>query len=160
MFVDLAVTITPPGLERGEGHAGRGGLVVWQDEDNHLVFNNWIDDGMEGRSISVFLRTGGHEEMYDWDAVWSNVDGRIRHGVPYRLRVRTDGDRFVCDLDGEPVMQRAVTDFRASARPLTIRRVGLAANWEWGDDTGTRFSDFVALGRSSAAEPAGAQPPS
>ena len=147
-FVDVAVTITPPGRERGDGNAGRAGLVLWQDEGNHLVFNNWIDDGLPGRSISVFLRTGGHEEMFDWDAVWSNVNGRIRRGVPYRLRVCSDGTDFVCFVDGEPVCARAVPDYRPEARPLALRMVGLTVNWEWGDDTGSTFRDFVARGRS------------
>ena len=76
------------------------------------------------------------------------VGGRqLAPAVPYRLRVCSDGARFVCWLDGEPVVARALADYRASAPPLRIEGVGLVANWEWGDDTGTRFSSFEARGR-------------
>jgi hypothetical protein len=142
--VEVAATIVPPGTERGEGHQGRSGLVLWQDADNHLVVNHFIDDGSAGVSISAFLRTGGHEAMFDWDAVWSNVGTRVRWGVPFRLSVACDGHRFLCRVDGEPVLYRALTDYRTDAAPLGITAVGLVANWEWGDDTGTTFEGFSA----------------
>ena len=145
-FADLAVTVVPPGTARTEGHQARGGIAMWQDAENHLVINNFMDDVSVGVSISAFLRVFGHEQMYDYDATWSNVGDRIRHGVPYRLRVVFDGERFVVYVDGEMVLYRALTDYRAEAPRLTIKGVGLVANWEWGDDTGTAFDDFVARG--------------
>jgi hypothetical protein len=47
-------------------------------------------------------------------------------------------------LDDEPVLYRAFTDVYPDYPPLAIRRVGLAANWEWGNDTGSAFNDFAA----------------
>lgn len=142
--VVVSAVVVPPGRGRGEGHRGRSGVVLWQDEDNHLVLNHFIDDGSVGVSISAFLRTGGHEEMYDWDATWSNVGPRVAHGCPFRLTVACDGRRFLCWVDDEPVLYRALTDYRASATDLEIRGVGLVANWEWGDDTGTGFEELWA----------------
>lgn len=145
-FADVAVTIVPPGARRGEGHRCRSGLVLWQDDGNHLVLNDFLDDGSVGISISAFLRIGGHEAMYDNDAVWTNIGDRVRQGVPHRLRVVFDGERFTAFVDDELVLYRALTDYRPDAARLTVRGVGLVANWEWGDDTGTVFDDFVARG--------------
>ena len=55
-----------------------------------------------------------------------------------------DGDRFAIFLDGEPIMERALSDLYPEDPPLRIRRVGLATNWEWGRDTGSRFEAFRA----------------
>jgi hypothetical protein len=140
----VSVTMVSPGLRAGEGHRGRGGLVIWQDAGNHLVVNHFIDDGSVGVSISAFLRRGGHEIMHDWDAVWSNLGDRIRRASPFRLAVACDGAQFLCLVDGEPVLHRFFSDYHPDAAALEIRGVGLAANWEWGDDTGTTFHDFVA----------------
>jgi hypothetical protein len=144
--VEAAVDVIPPGSAYGEGHRGRAGLAFWEDEDNHLVVNHFVDDDSTGLSISVFLRTRGHERMYDWDAVWSNVGRRIRHGVPFRLRTVCDGERFLCHVDDEPVLYRRLDDYRPGVPPLTIAAVGLVANWEWGDDTGSRFRNFAVHG--------------
>lgn len=140
---EVSVTVTPPGSERGQGHNGRGGVTFWQDPDNYLVVNTFLDDGQLGVSISAFLRTAGHEAMYDWDAVWSNVGRRIHWGAPFRLRVAFDGRQFLCRVGDEPVLYRQLTDYRSDAVALQINSVGLAANWEWGDDTGTVFRDFA-----------------
>jgi hypothetical protein len=131
-YADVAVTITPPGTARGQRHQGRCGLAFWQDNDNHFVVNNFIDDTSVGVSVSAFLRVDGLERQAEWDATWSNVGTRIDYGVPYEL------------VDGELVLYRAISDYRATFDKLVIRRVGLVANWEWGDDTGTVFRDFVA----------------
>ena len=140
--VEVSATITPPGRARGHGEQGRSGLVVWQDRENHLVVNHFIDDGSVGVSISAFLRTGGQETMFEWDAVWSNVAHRVQWGQPFVLSVACDGQQFLCRVGGEPVLYRAFTDYRVDAKPMQIRGVGLVANWEWGDDTGTRFDNF------------------
>ncbi len=138
----VTTAVTPPGTRRGEHHRGRGGVAFWQDPDNHLVVNTYLDDAMTGVSVSAFLRTSGEETMYEWDAVWTNVASRIRHGQPYQLSVACDGRQFLCKVDGEPVLYRALTDYRVDAQPLDITGVGLVANWEWGDDTGTTFAGF------------------
>ena len=41
-------------------------------------------------------------------------------------------------------MERALSDLYPGDTPLRIRAVGLATNWEWGDDTGSTFQEFVA----------------
>ena len=40
-------------------------------------------------------------------------------------------------VDGETVLYRALTDIHPHATRLDIRRVGVVANWEWGEDTGS-----------------------
>jgi hypothetical protein len=141
-FADLGVSITPPGSRRGEGHMGRGGLVCWQDPGNYLVVSVWLDDVFNGAaSVSSFFRLGGQEEIYD--AVWTNVGRRIQWGVRFDLRLQFDGMHYQVSIDDEPVLYRALGDVYQNAKRLDIRRVGLAANWEWGDDTGTLFKDFV-----------------
>lgn len=139
-YADLRVTMTPPGTDRGQWERGRGGLIFWQDEDNFLIINTWLDDFYDGASISSFFTSQGFEDLYD--AVWTNVGGRVFWGRPYELRVVFDGNNYLVTVDGEPVLYRALTDFYPDAANLTIRRVGLVANWEWGHDTGTVFSQF------------------
>lgn len=159
--VEVAARITPPGRHRGEGHQGRSGLVIWQDPDNHLVLNHFIDDGSVGVSISAFLRIRGHESMFEWDAVWSNVAQRVRWGEPFDLSVACDGRQFLCRIGGEPVLYRRLTDYRRHAPALRINGVGLVANWEWGDDTGTAFSAFSArplIGEAEASSSGSASP--
>lgn len=141
-FADVAVTMTPPGSCMGQGHMGRGGLVFWQDRENYVVVSVWLDDVFNGSaSVSSFFRLEGYEEIYD--AVWTNVGRRIQWGIPFDLRVQCDGMHYRVYVDGEPVLQRALSDVYADATRLMINRVGVAANWEWGDDTGTSFKDFV-----------------
>lgn len=141
-FADLAVQMTPPGTGRGEKHNGRCGLVLWQDPGTWMILNLWLADEYPGASLSSFFRVNGREDLYD--AVWTNIGTRAQWGRPFELRVAFDGDRFVARIDGEPVLARAVTDVYPWAKPMNIRRVGLAANWEWGHDTGTAFHRFTA----------------
>lgn len=140
---DVRLRQQPPG-RRGEGHRGRSGICVIDDADNQLVINNWLDDTFDGASISCFFRIDGHEKMYDYDAVWSNVGHAVAHGVEHELRLVVDGIHIGIWVDDEPVMYRRITDLRAGRSPMRINRVGVASNWEWGDDTGTRFSSFEA----------------
>lgn len=147
-FADLEVEIIPPGTRRGEGHQGRGGIVVWQDAQHYFIVNTWLDDVYDGTSVSSFFVLGGKEDLFR--AVWTNVGRRITWGVPYRMRVTTNGLFYQVSIDGEPVLYRSLQDVYPAAQPLRIHRVGLAANWEWGDDTGSCFRNFVA--RSSQSE--------
>ena len=140
-FADLSVTILPPGKERGQGEKGRGGLIFWQDKDNYIIINTWLDDFYEGESISCFFRLGGFEEIYD--AVWSNIGAAIAFGQPYTLRVVFDGNNYTVRVNEQTVLYRALTDIYPWATSLSINRVGIVANWEWGNDTGSGFSDFV-----------------
>lgn len=141
-FADLEVRITPPGTRRGQGHRGRAGLVLWQDRRNYLSVTTWLDDIYEGASISVFPKRHGFEELYD--AVWTNVGQKVTWGRTFRLRCSCDGNNFLILVDDEPVMERALADLYPEDPPLAIRRVGLAANWEWGCDTGSTFTGFLA----------------
>jgi hypothetical protein len=145
-FAEIEIDAVPPGSGRGEGHAGRGGVVFWQDAQNHLVINPWLDDypGHDGSSVSAFLMARGREDMYE--AVWSNVGREVHWGQSYRLRVAFDGAQFLAWINDQPVLYRRITDIDPRAEPLEIRRVGIATNWEWGDDTGTVFTRFAARG--------------
>ena len=51
--------MTPPGTGRGEGHNGRGGLVLFQDPDTYVIVNVWLDDAPDhdGIAISMFFRS-------------------------------------------------------------------------------------------------------
>jgi hypothetical protein len=143
-FADLEAIITPPGSRRGQDERCRSGLVFWQDKDNYLSFTAWLDDHYEGASISVFVKRHGFEELYD--AIWTMVDDAVSWGKPFKLRVAFDGNRFVVLLGDEPVTERALTDLYPEDPPLCISQVGLATNWEWGDDTGSIFESFTARG--------------
>ncbi|MPY94513.1 MAG: hypothetical protein GEV08_16080 [Acidimicrobiia bacterium] len=146
-FVDLGVTVRPPGTGRGQGHASRAGLVLWESDDTHLIVNAWLDDSPDhdGSAISLFFRDQGYERLYD--APWANVGRRVRWGQPFRLRLVSDGQHVLVHLDGEPVLYRRATDLYPTSPGVRIERVGLVANYEWGDDTGSEFRDFVARGR-------------
>jgi hypothetical protein len=141
-FADLEVEIIPPGDGRDDRHEGRGGLAIWQDADNYLVVNVWLASRFPGSSVSSFLRVGGHEDFFD--PVWSNVGTAIRPGRPVRLRLLSDGSRYLVYLDGRPVLYRAFADIDPDADRFSIERAGLAVNWEWGDDTGSVFRDYRA----------------
>jgi hypothetical protein len=140
-IADVCVTIFPPGKERGQGEKGRGGLIFWQDCDNYIIINTWLDDFYEGESISCFFRIDGFEEIYD--AVWSNIGKAIAFGQPYSLRVVFDGNNYTVQVNQQTVLYRALSDVYPWANTLGINRLGVVANWEWGDDTGSGFSDFV-----------------
>lgn len=141
-FADLEVTVRPPGRARGEGHEGRAGVVLWQDPENYVVVGTWLHDHFEGASISSFYCFDGFEDIYD--AVWTNVGSAIRWGVPYTLRVLCDGTRFTAYVDGRAVLHRAFGDVHRRVTSLTLRKVGIVTNWEWGNDTGSVFESFVA----------------
>ena len=141
-MADVSVTILPPGKERGQGDKGRGGLIFWQDKDNYIIINTWLDDFYDGESISCFFRIDGFEEIYD--AVWSNIGRAIAFGQPYTLRVVFDGNNYTVRVNNQTVLYRALTDIYPWADNLKINRVGIVANWEWGNDTGSGFSNFIA----------------
>lgn len=150
---ELEIRVRPPGERQGEGHEGRAGLVFWQDADNYVVVATWLHDRYAGASISSFYCLGGFEDIYH--AVWANVGRRVRWGTPYALRVRFDGQRFTAWLDGEAVLYRALSDVHARIERLAIHRVGIVANWEWGNDTGSVFERFQASARGSHEEGGG-----
>jgi hypothetical protein len=139
-FADVSVTILPPGKERGQGEKGRAGLIFWQDRDNYIIINTWLDDFYAGESISSFFRLDGFEEIYD--AVWSNIGQAIAFGQPYSLRVVFDGNNYTVQVNDQTVLYRALTDVYPWADALSINRLGIVANWEWGNDTGSGFSNF------------------
>ncbi len=141
-FADIQVDITPPGSDRGQGEKGRGGLIFWQDPENYIIINNWLDDCFAGSSISSFFTINGFEDLYD--AVWTNVGSRVRWGITHRLRVVFDGMNYTAFIDDEPVLYRSLRDVYPNVKHLAINRVGIVANWEWGNDTGSIFKNFVA----------------
>lgn len=138
---DVAVRITPPGVQRGKREKGRGGLIFWQDDRNYITLTVFMDDWY-GTSIAAFFHVDGFEELYD--AVWTNVGRRIHWGVPYDFRVVFDGKQFLAFVNGEPVLYRALSDIYPDWDQLLIKRVGIVANWEWGNDTGSVFENFEA----------------
>ena len=145
-LADLEVEVTPPGSARGQGERGRGGFVFGQDDGNALLINLWLDDYLETASISTFFRYRGWEDIYD--AVWTCLGpSRATWGVPFRLRAVFDGMRYRVHVNGEPVLHRSLDDVYPGIERFRINRVALMANWEWGNDTGTVFRDFVARGK-------------
>lgn len=146
-FADVAVVARPPGTGRGQAHGSRAGVVLWQDDDTHVLVNVWLDDSPnhDGSAVSMFFRDRGYERLYD--SPWANVGRKVTWGAPFELRVACDGDRVLVRLDGEPVLYRRLTDLYPSTPGLQVRRVGVVANYEWGDDTGSAFLRFVARGR-------------
>lgn len=141
-FVDLEVEITPPGSDKGQREHGLCGFVLWQDPRNYITLNIWRYDAYDGASISTFFQLDGFEDLYD--AIWSNVGNRVFWGRPHRLRLVFDGMHYMALVNDEPVLYRALTDVYPDAKRLTIRRAGLLANWEWGNDTGSVFRSFRA----------------
>lgn len=141
-FADLETMIQPPGSGRGEKEHCRSGLVFWQDEDNYLSFSVYLSDEYDGASIALFTKRFGFEELYD--AIWTMVGDAITWGETFTVRVTFDGDRFVVFVGGEAVMERALSDLYPGDPPFRINQVGLATNWEWGNDTGSIFREFVA----------------
>jgi hypothetical protein len=147
-FADVEVEMTPPGEAIGEGEAGRVGIVYWQDPDNYLVVNVFVDDSFDGASISTFYHLDGYENMYD--AVWTLVPG-VRWGQRCTLRTAFDGHRFLSWANDEPALVRALTDVYPNTPPLRIDRIGIVVNEEWGNDTGTVIHRFTA-GRRAPGE--------
>jgi hypothetical protein len=141
-FADLETVILPPGNRRGEKQHCRSGLLFWQDTENYLSFSAYLSDEYKGASVALFTKRHGFEELYD--AIWTMVGDSITWGRPFRLRITCDGNQFVVFLNGEAIMERALSDLYPDDAPLRIRAVGLATNWEWGDDTGSTFQEFAA----------------
>ena len=144
-FADVSIEMTPPGTARGQGEAGRVGMVFWQDPENYLVVNVYVDDDFDGASISTFYRIGGHENMYD--AVWTLVRG-MTYGERCTLRTAFDGERFLSWANEEPALVRALTDVYPDAPRLRIERLGLIVNEEWGDDTGSVIHRYLGAVRA------------
>ncbi|MEZ5276847.1 MAG: hypothetical protein R3F07_10755 [Opitutaceae bacterium] len=144
-FADIAVRITPPGTGRGQRERGRGGIIIWQDAANYLTFSAFVDD-YYGFSIAAFFHIDGYEELFD--AIWTNLGDRVFWGIPYDFRVVFNGETFLCYVNGEPVLYRALSDIYPHCESLSINQVGLVANWEWGNDTGTLFENFNARDKS------------
>ena len=140
-LADVEVNITPPGTGRGQNEFGRGGLVFWQDSRNYISLNLWMNDDY-GFSISSFFYIDGYEELYD--AVWTNIGRRVYWGTPFDFRAAFDGNHYIAYVNREPVLYRALTDVYPDVRKLEIRRIGILANWEWGNDTGSVFKNFIA----------------
>lgn len=134
--------IVPPGTGPGQAQRGRGGLILYEDDDNHLIFNDWLDDEYGGASVSVFRRADGVEDVYS--AVWVNVGSRVRWGRAHRLRLAFDDAGFTASLDDDAVLTREFTDLTPVRRHLDVRAVGICSNWEFGDDTGSAFRGFTA----------------
>lgn len=143
-FAALEVTLTPPGTARGQREHGTAGFCLWQDPENYLLVNTWLDDGYGGASLSSFFTLDGFEDLYD--AIWTNVGERVTWGRPVRLGLVSDGLHYTVSLDGEPVLHRSLADVYPGRVPLRITKVGLLGNWEWGADTGSSFRDFRASG--------------
>jgi hypothetical protein len=107
-----------------------------------VTLNVWRTDYYGGSSISTFFKFADFEDIYD--AIWTNVGNRVYYGKPSRLRLCCDGEQYLVFVDDEPVLYRAFRDVYADVERLRIRKVGLLANWEFGNDTGSRFEQFRA----------------
>jgi hypothetical protein len=140
-FADVEVNITPPGNAKGQREHGLCGFILWQDDDNYITVNIWRSDGYGGASISCFFHLDGFEDLYD--AIWSNVGDRVYYGIPLDLRMSFDGMNYMIFVNDEPVLYRALTDVYPDCRRFSINRLGLLANWEWGNDTGSVFRKFT-----------------
>lgn len=142
-LADIQVEITPPKRYKDQKTEGRGGLIFWQDQQNYMIVANWLSASYGGASVSSFFCVNGFEDVYD--AVWTNIGQRISWGVPHVFNVVFDGINYLTSIDGEPVLYRALTDVYPQIQPLSIHRIGVVANWEWGgDDMGTIFKNFQA----------------
>lgn len=144
-LADLEVEVTPPGTARYQGHKCRAGFCFWQDAGTYILINVWLDDSMSTSSISSFFCVNGFEDIFE--AVWTCMgEKRARWGVPLKLRIVCDGGRYHVRVNDEPVLYRALSDVYPTWDIMSIRKVGLAATWEWGNDTGSEFRSFVARG--------------
>lgn len=140
-FADLSVEITPPGTGPEQREHGLCGFIFWQDPDNYVTVNIWVNHSYGGASISCFFHVDGFEDLYD--AIWSNVGKRVYYGVPLTLRMVFDGEQYMLFVNEEPVLYRALKDVYSHYKRFAIKQVGLMANWEWGNDTGSTFRHFV-----------------
>ena len=139
-FVDLEVTITPPGRGTGQREMTTSGFIIYQDSRNYVTLNAYRADSYGGGSVSTFFKFGGFEDLFD--AVWCNVGNRVTYGKPLRLRLCCDGEQYLVFIDEEPVLYRAFRDVHPDFDRLQIRQVGIVANWEFGTDTGSTFEQF------------------
>ena len=73
----------------------------------------------------------------------SGIGKAIAFGQPYTLRVVFDGNNYTVQVNEQTVLYRALTDVYPWANALSINRLGIVANWEWGNDTGSGFSNFM-----------------
>ncbi len=144
-LADLEAEITVPGSARGQDENSRTGFIFWQDDDNYLIVNLWRSDSYEGASISTFFQIDGFEDLYD--AIWTNVGARVGYGERVRLRMACDGAQYLVWLDDEPVLYRRLSDVYPHRERIRLNKVGLVANWEWGDDTGSIIHRFTARTR-------------
>ncbi len=143
---DLEIEGASPGQPDDEWQRSRIGVVLWQDADHHVMTNIWIDDWYESASASTFFVIDGFEDIYD--AVWANLGRRVQRCQPFRLRLVSDGAAFDVLLDDEPVLHRRISDVYPRVDRLSINRVGIVTNWEWGHDTGSRITAFRARSRT------------
>lgn len=141
-FADAEVTITPAGTRAGDREHTSSGVILYQDAHNFVIVNAWRSDGYPGGSVSTFFKFGGFEDIYD--AIWTNVADRVRYGHSVRLRLCSDAARYIVFLNDEPVLYRAYCDVYPDLPPFRIRKVGIIANWEFGNDTGSIFEHFLA----------------
>ena len=116
--------------------------MFWQDDANYLTFTAYLDDVYDGASIALFTKRHDFEELYD--AVWTMLWKKVDWGKPFQLRIVFDGERFVVFReDGEPVMQRTLTDiYPDDPRLHHPRRVGDELGM--GNRYGLMFSAFTA----------------
>lgn len=136
-FVDIEVTITPPGTGAGQKQRTTAGFILYQDARNYVTLNAYRSDYYPAGSVSTFFKFDGFEDTYD--AIWSNVADRIDHGKPLRLRLCCDGEQYIVFINDEAVLYRAFRDVYPNVRRLAIRKAGILANWEFGMDTGSTF---------------------
>lgn len=139
-FVDIEAIVTPAGTCCGEKQRTTSGFILYQDDGNYVILNAYRSDYYPAGSVSTFFKFGGFEDVYD--AIWSNVGNRIDYGRPVRLRLCSDGERYAVIVNDETVLFRAFRDVYPEIGKLRIRKVGIIANWEFGNDTGSRFEQL------------------
>jgi hypothetical protein len=151
-FCDVEIVAAPPVRDR-PGHRCRVGLLLWQDPLNYVALNAYLDDHYPAASASTFFVFRGFEDIYD--AVWSNLGDLVRWGSSFRLRLVSDGRRYLVLVNDEPVLHRVFSDVHPSTDRLLIRKAGIVANWEWGHETGSTISYFAARRRPVRSTPGG-----
>jgi hypothetical protein len=143
---DIELVASPPPAAAGQrGQRCRVGLALWQDDDTYMIVNIYLDEAYPAASASTFFTFRGFEDIYD--AVWSNLGDLVSADNPFRMRLVSDGERFLVLVNDEPVLHRAFSDVHPATDRLQIRRAGIVANWEWGHDTGSLLHRFVARRR-------------
>ncbi len=115
-------------------------MIFWQDPANYLILSAFVED-YPAMSMAAFFRKDGFEELYD--AVWSNLGTRMHWGEPHEFRATFDGQEFAAYINGEPVLCRSLADVYPRCKRFEVNQVGLVSNWEWGNDTGSKFERFI-----------------